>query len=466
MKLGEGVLREPVPDEGRIVLWLPGEHGGGFRHWERVASVPGAAVTEVEGVCSTAATLVRARQRVRGFFGKLLGLGKAGGDATWVLPNGEAAEQAGERQTDLLLVWADADTPLDEARLKARWPEATRFRKLGENLFLAAGVRPPADSEPAPAPPRGDPRAQAEQLLAAARQAGDRRREASALTDLGVTCLRGGDARRAVALLDEALAITRQLGDRTRESDVLGNLGLAALAVGQTARAWECLEQQLAYARAAGDRFEEKTALFNQGMAASHLRDHARAVTAFEQALALARAVGDRQHQADLLWWLAIEHAELGQRDRAGALGQQAIDLLRTMGSPHVGGLADSLAKYLRGETGSPSGVAQTAGAGAQPGAFFAGWAFGGAGAGPPAAGAGPARGPGLLRMALSAAKAVGKFIGSGMKTVAPAAYQQRLRTCATCEHHTGVRCRLCGCFTSVKAWLPHENCPAGKWPT
>ena len=37
------------------------------------------------------------------------------------------------------------------------------------------------------------------------------------------------------------------------------------------------------------------------------------------------------------------------------------------------------------------------------------------------------------------------------------------IRTCAGCEHHTGVRCKLCGCFTNAKAWLPHEACPLGK---
>ncbi len=27
------------------------------------------------------------------------------------------------------------------------------------------------------------------------------------------------------------------------------------------------------------------------------------------------------------------------------------------------------------------------------------------------------------------------------------------------------LRCRLCGCFTNVKARLDHEECPIGKWP-
>jgi hypothetical protein len=67
--------------------------------------------------------------------------------------------------------------------------------------------------------------------------------------------------------------------------------------------------------------------------------------------------------------------------------------------------------------------------------------------------------------MALSAVKSMSKYIGSGLQTVPANVHEKRLRTCVACEHHTGVRCRLCGCFTSVKAWLPHENCPIEKWP-
>src|SRR5947209_19461860 len=76
-----------------------------------------------------------------------------------------------------------------------------------------------------------------------------------------------------------------------------------------------------------------------------------------------------------------------------------------------------------------------------------------------------PAQGPGLLRMAVSAAKSMARFIGSGFKLVPANIVQARLRTCAACEHHTGLRCRLCGCFTNAKARLDHEECPIGKWP-
>jgi hypothetical protein len=67
--------------------------------------------------------------------------------------------------------------------------------------------------------------------------------------------------------------------------------------------------------------------------------------------------------------------------------------------------------------------------------------------------------------MAVSATKAMMKFIGSGMKTTTADLQKSRMATCLACEHHTGLRCRVCGCFTNVKTRMAHEQCPIGKWP-
>ena len=67
--------------------------------------------------------------------------------------------------------------------------------------------------------------------------------------------------------------------------------------------------------------------------------------------------------------------------------------------------------------------------------------------------------------MAMSATKAMAGFAGSGFKTAPAETQRQRLQTCAACEHHTGVRCKICGCFTHVKSRMLHEDCPIGKWP-
>jgi hypothetical protein len=81
-----------------------------------------------------------------------------------------------------------------------------------------------------------------------------------------------------------------------------------------------------------------------------------------------------------------------------------------------------------------------------------------------PAATSAPAQGPGLLRMAISATKSMTQYMASGFKSVSAEVQERRLATCATCEHHTGLRCRICGCFTNVKSRLAHESCPIGKW--
>jgi tetratricopeptide (TPR) repeat protein len=458
--LGEGVLREATLDNKSIILWLPGESAESLRHWERIGSVPGAEITAEEGLCATAATSIRASQQVRGLFGKLFGrFRETAGGRTWVLPNGESAEQQGERQTDLLLVWAEDDgAPLDEARVRSRWPQGKQFRRIGKNLFLVSGIEPAAD---VPMSPAGSPPEQAEKLLAAARQAGDRRREALALDDLGVVLTRSGKAAQAVAPLEEALAITRQLGDRALEGEMLGHLGMAVVGLGPPARAFELLEKSLAYAREAGDRFAEKAALERLGHACSAARDPARALYFYGQALALARQAGDRQHEADLLWDRTIQHAEMGRPDQAAAEGQAAVDVLRKMNHPHADWFAVNLQKYLRGDVGAalpaPAGMSEM---------FYGGEVIStwGPPVPPPSPGQATA-GPGLLRQAINAAKSMAKFLGSGLKTVPDEAYRKRLRTCAACEHHTGVRCRLCGCFTSLKARMPHEQCPVGKWP-
>src|SRR5262249_6336917 len=141
----KGVLLEPVPDDGRIVLWLPGERDRGFQYWERVATLPRSEVAAEQGICATAATAIRARQRARSLFGGLLPrFREEKGDQVWTLPNGEAAEQCGERQTDLVLAWSEDEAgPLDETRLRSRWPQGQRFQPIARNLFLVSGVEPP-----------------------------------------------------------------------------------------------------------------------------------------------------------------------------------------------------------------------------------------------------------------------------------------------------------------------------------
>jgi len=475
--LEQGVLPESISEGSRLVLWIPADRDGNFQYWERVGNVAHAEITLADGLSATAATSIRARQLKRRSVGQLLRrLREPKGNRDFLLPNGTSCQQCAARRTDLMLVWTeDKDSLLDLARVKSRWPEAKQFQQLGRNLFLVSGVevkvaRGDAGREQDPPPQSsGSPREHAHQLLAAARQAGDRAREASALTDLGVTLLSEGDARGAITTLETALDLGRTLGDRARESDIIGNLGMAALAVGQPARAREIFEQELAYARSTGDRFAEKVALERLGMAAGNLRDFTRAIAFFEQALSLARQVGDRQQQANLLWQQGIQHAELGQRDLAIARAEEAVTLFKLMGRPQAGWYGAHLQKFRMGIFDELSGATPAGGnPKGSPLDYLGGSIVASVMAGQPSEGPQAAKktgGPGLLRMAMSATKAMASFIGSGLQTTPVEVQRKRQETCAACEHHTGMRCKICGCFTNVKSRMLHEDCPIGKWP-
>ena len=71
---------------------------------------------------------------------------------------------------------------------------------------------------------------------------------------------------------------------------------------------------------------------------------------------------------------------------------------------------------------------------------------------------------PTVLGMAASLAGCMAKFAASGFKRVDEQSHRQRVGQCEPCSYRRQNRCMLCGCFFAKKAWLPHEDCPIGRW--
>jgi hypothetical protein len=195
----------------------------------------------------------------------------------------------------------------------------------------------------------------------------------------------------------------------------------------------------------------------------ANMRNFPESLVSSDHALQLARELIDRPHEAELLWFQAIQKAELGRAEEAAKLAQSAIDIHATLRSPHVAWLAGQLKKF---RPPRPTGPPATAPTMAAPKSYYTGPTAVKTPAAMPPAPALPIApcDPGLLRAAMSAVKALESSATSGMKTVSAAIYEKRLEQCAACPQHTAMRCRLCGGFTSAKAWLPHEKCPLGKW--
>ena len=280
--------------------------------------------------------------------------------------------------------------------------------------------------------------------------------QVTALADLGLKAVDDNRLQEAAEHLNRAFALARSLGDLGREADVLAILGLAALKAGQADAARKQLEEAVRLARLAGDPLTEKLALERLATVAAFQGDMPAAQDLLAAAIDLARALGDQQHEANLLWHSAILYAEDGNVDRAVETGQSAIALLESLGKPKARVYAEHLETF-RNRVARNELPAK--------GVVVAATPFAGSSGRATRATQAAAKTPGLLRMAISAAGALGRFAGSGLKILDNNAQQQRLDACRKCEHFTGMRCRACGCFTALKAKLPHEDCPLGKWP-
>lgn len=421
--VSEDVLPEPTGPGGRIVLWIRGDLDGGYRNWERVGTVGHAEPISRNGIRAAAAASTPARRweggRASGLLRKFL---SPEGGRRWTMPGGGTAEQHGPRSEGLALAWADDPAQqLDEGPIRLLW-EGAGVRPLGPGFYLVSGIA----AEVPPVAWLDDPA-----------------RSATAAMDLGLARIKCGDPAGGGALLEEALGAARQLGERKVEIDALLGIGLASLGFGELGRARDSLAIAFDLSRDSGDLQAEKAALERLGRVHLRFGDHPGALNLFERAMAIAAALGDRKLEADLLWRTGIELAELGRRDRAISRASEAVGLMERLGRPDAAWYAHHLANYR--SSGGPAGLLAVLPR--------------------DETGATIGDGPGLLRMAYTAAGSIAKFVGSGFKATDPEAYRERLAACSGCEHHTGLRCRACGCFTAAKARLLHERRPVGKWP-
>ena len=71
-----------------------------------------------------------------------------------------------------------------------------------------------------------------------------------------------------------------------------------------------------------------------------------------------------------------------------------------------------------------------------------------------------------LPEQVASAGAAAIRFVQSGGKWVTREVRKERLDTCKACDQYEKNRCKWCGCFLSIKTWLPAEKCPLDppKW--
>ncbi len=167
----------------------------------------------------------------------------------------------------------------------------------------------------------------AQQALTLARQAGDRRREMTALVTLGqLHRLRKDPAWRELA--DQALELTRQLGDLRMEIGLLLGIG-SAYGMDDLAKSTEYLQAALAISQRLEDKETEANLLAALGPQYERAGDYYRQLSEYEQKrVHLYRETGNRLGEGHAVMFCGqITALYLGDYEAGLALMQEALAL-------------------------------------------------------------------------------------------------------------------------------------------
>jgi CHAT domain-containing protein/tetratricopeptide (TPR) repeat protein len=204
-------------------------------------------------------------------------------------------------------------------------------RQLGDRraearaLSLMAGARLAQDDhEPA--------MESLEQALALQRSLGDRAGEAGTLRTMGWAHSYTGEPRKHVALARHVLELSRELGDPVLEAWAHMDLGGAHANASDFQASVDSFRQALAMWRASGDRAREAITLQNLGAQYGSLGDDARALAAYEEALANIVAGGHRESEAVTYLSMGMAHARLERPEKALELYGRALPIYREIG--------------------------------------------------------------------------------------------------------------------------------------
>lgn len=176
---------------------------------------------------------------------------------------------------------------------------------------------------------------------------------------------RGGETERAGVLSGELLAAAREAGDRRGEVDALCMLARVALRKGDFARVRQLADEARSCARATGDRRLERMPLHMQAVAARMAGNSPEARELYQQSIELNRSLGEEKMAAAEHHNLAYVELHDGQSARALELFEEARLQAMRLGY-------DGLRPYLVGDLaviaaakGDPVAAARLAGAAA-----------------------------------------------------------------------------------------------------
>ncbi len=149
-----------------------------------------------------------------------------------------------------------------------------------------------------------------------------------ALRIVGLAQLRLGEARTAIANLEQALKIYRASGDAHAVANLLQDLGVAYLGQGRMYDASACLQELVALRRSLGSPSAVAAALNNLGYFYHLSGNYEQSISTFREGLRIISAVPSKRAESALLWSLGDVRRDQGAFDEAIRLYNHALGLV------------------------------------------------------------------------------------------------------------------------------------------
>ncbi len=158
--------------------------------------------------------------------------------------------------------------------------------------------------------------------------AGDPRRAAQMLNNVGLVYWARHELGRALDCFERSLRMATEAGNRQHAGVAVGNIGNVHLDRGDYGKALDCYLQKLQSALDIGDRMELGICIGNIGAIYEGQGEYARATICFSRSLELALDLGDQLGVGVALWNLGTAAMGEGRLDESEALFERSAALL------------------------------------------------------------------------------------------------------------------------------------------
>jgi len=170
------------------------------------------------------------------------------------------------------------------------------------------------------------------QALSIYREEKDRRSEARALHDMGISVMNQGQFLKALASLQQSLMVYQSLKDRKNEGRVLADLGTANMKLGNRHEGWKTLHRALKIHKEMGDLVAEGKTYEYLGEAAIHDEHSKDSIRFLKKAIEIHQEVINRPGEGKALMHLSAIFHKIEEYDRAIEYGEKALAVFKEIG--------------------------------------------------------------------------------------------------------------------------------------